>query len=146
MNPWNKTSQFWNNCHFNFSKCPCNFQRFEIMNFYLFKAASKCHLKVVRTLRFFRKDRSFKCWMKFPERSRCSRWTHWFSCWIVLILLLAKPSQDRSLSSFNPSMNSILLLDKFKILRWFSLHTCDIRINSLLHVESWKKERYIGTL
>ena len=119
---------------FNFGKC-CHVISTKIWNIIEFSTS------IVYTLRFFRKDRSFKCWMKFPERSRCSRWTHWFSCWIVLILLLAKPSQERSLSSFNPSMNSILLLDKFKILRWFSLHTWDIRINSLLHVESWKKDR-----
>ena len=133
--PWRNISRLRrNNGQFNFGKC-CHVISTKIWNIIEFSTS------IVYTLRFFRKDRSFKCWMKFPERSRCSRWTHWFSCWIVLILLLAKPSQERSLSSFNPSMNSILLLDKFKILRWFSLHTWDIRINSLLHVESWKKDR-----
>ena len=56
---------------------------------------------------------------------------------MVLILLLARPSQDSNLSSLRPSMNSMLLLDKLRIFKWFNLQTWDIRTNSLLQADNW---------
>ncbi len=57
----------------------------------------------------------------------------------TLMLFEARLSQVRSLSSLRPSMVTTEFPARFRIFRWLSLDTWNIRRRRLFRAESWKK-------